>query len=1226
MSEVHRAKDLDSGAVVALKLVDMERDIAGECFRREVRALSTIEHPGVVRYVAHGQRDGRPFLAMEWLEGELLSKRLSRAGLSLPEAMAACTRLARALAAVHDAGFVHRDVKPSNVMLVAGKPELATLLDFGISRHADEVTTLPLVGKAIGTPGYMAPEQARASEWVDARADVFSLGCLMYKCLTGRRPFRGQDTTALMVKALFDDPPRPRRLRDALPEELEALLLAMLSKRAPQRPPDAQDVLAALGAFGDLDDDGRAPTSTDNPPLMERELRLTVVLLMRPPAAAGGAQSSRRPEWPLWSAAGERFGVRLEPTAAGTVAAVVPVEGSREEAFVRMARTALALRAVTPGAVLVVSTGRTQEDETDAVIDQAASKLAELRQEGVTIDKVMAATLAERFDVAEVDGDPVLLGELAGAARRSGRSRPFVGRERETRKLRKLFEACVADRASNAVLVSGPAGHGKTRLVRQLVDEVARIEPATLIWAGRGDVMRVGSPFALLSSAIVRWLGVSLADAPERRLSELTVRLSRDTPGTDAGAGARALSLLLGLDSPRSDHALFNEELVRAWINLVRAETAQRPLCLVLDDVQWGDIPSLALMTRTLEWTSDRPFFVLGASRDGEAPGFLERLELGALSSEASAFLARSIAGDALSAQALKDIVRRGDGNPFAIEALVQSMLEGDSSVPETALTVADMHLQRASPSARRVLRAASLYGDVFWTDATRAVLDDVLVEHELEELLALGLVRRGGLDRLRRHDQFHFPHSLLREAAYASLTPQDREAGHRIAAAWLEQAGETDPWPIAEHHRLGNEAATAIQHYRRSAALAFEAGDFETVVTRVNRALTSVSSDALAPEICCELFVMRAEAERWRGEPRIALEDAVRARDSALEGSAEYFRALGEMVSALGRLGDYERLGAELMRAVGVAAEGSARAAKVVALSPGSTQLAQAGRHEEASAVRTCVEELVAQGSLSALATLRVEQLRGFHAMVQGEPWRAAEHFGRARHGFLELGSSRNAAVEGVNEAHAAIEAGDYDHAMDVLRGTLETAKLLGLTAVQAFAHLNFGRLLLELGRVDEAEAEERTALQLGMRERGARIVGAARIQLARLALARGDAGLAEAEALTAVELLEIVPPLRAAARAMLARALLAGGRADEALEHARRAARAADQERGALFDALVRATHAQALLAAGRESEAREVARAAWDKLVARAEGRERFLSAPLFHRELRALSGSS
>jgi tetratricopeptide (TPR) repeat protein len=229
-----------------------------------------------------------------------------------------------------------------------------------------------------------------------------------------------------------------------------------------------------------------------------------------------------------------------------------------------------------------------------------------------------------------------------------------------------------------------------------------------------------------------------------------------------------------------------------------------------------------------------------------------------------------------------------------------------------------------------------------------------------------------------------------------------------------------------------------------------------------------------------------------------------------------------------------------------------------------------------------------------------------------------------------LELGSSRNAAVEGVNEAHAAIEAGSYAHATDVLERTFETAKLLGLTAVQAYAHLNFGRLLIELGREDEAEVEERSALELGMRERGARILGAARIQLARLALARGEAALAEAEALTAVELLEIVPPLRAAARAMLARALIAQDRVEEALEHARIAARSVAQDRGASFDALVRATHAQALQRAGLESEAREVARAAWNELLGRAQGlnaaeRDRFLSAPQFHRELRELSGS-
>src|SRR5262249_30644452 len=163
-------------------------------FANEARLLLELDYAGIVRGIAHGTTDdGRPYLAMQWLEGETLATYLERQRLTVDEAMRFTRQVAEALAVLHRRGIVHRDVKPSNLFLVDGKLERVTLLDLGIARAAEATGGFTAPGAIVGTPAYMAPEQARAERSIDARADVFALGCILFKCLTGRTPFVGED-------------------------------------------------------------------------------------------------------------------------------------------------------------------------------------------------------------------------------------------------------------------------------------------------------------------------------------------------------------------------------------------------------------------------------------------------------------------------------------------------------------------------------------------------------------------------------------------------------------------------------------------------------------------------------------------------------------------------------------------------------------------------------------------------------------------------------------------------------------------------------------------------------------------------------------------------------------------------------------------------------------------------------------------------------------------------
>ncbi|HWM86270.1 MAG TPA: serine/threonine-protein kinase, partial [Kofleriaceae bacterium] len=156
---VYRGIDRESGTPVAIKAANPES--AGDLrFRREVESLAALPHPAIVTYLGHGTFEDEPYLIMEWLEGEDLGTRLKRAALDLVEAVGIARQVAAALAAAHEKGIVHRDVKPSNVFLVEGQTDRVKLLDFGIARRAG-LATLTTTGMVVGTPSYMAPEQAR---------------------------------------------------------------------------------------------------------------------------------------------------------------------------------------------------------------------------------------------------------------------------------------------------------------------------------------------------------------------------------------------------------------------------------------------------------------------------------------------------------------------------------------------------------------------------------------------------------------------------------------------------------------------------------------------------------------------------------------------------------------------------------------------------------------------------------------------------------------------------------------------------------------------------------------------------------------------------------------------------------------------------------------------------------------------------------------------------------
>ena len=239
MGDVYLAEDTRSGDRVALKVLRAELtedERFRQRFEREGAIATRLDHPGVVRTIAAGEADGRLYLAMAYVEGSNLREILrSDAPLDVGRALHLVAQVADALDAAHRAGLVHRDVKPANV-LVTGTPgeERALVCDFGLARHISSVTSLTTDRGFVGTIDYVPPEQIEGGT-IDRRADVYSLGCLLYECLTGTKPFERESELAVVFAHLNDPPPRATERRPELPAAFDEVFAKALAKAPADR-------------------------------------------------------------------------------------------------------------------------------------------------------------------------------------------------------------------------------------------------------------------------------------------------------------------------------------------------------------------------------------------------------------------------------------------------------------------------------------------------------------------------------------------------------------------------------------------------------------------------------------------------------------------------------------------------------------------------------------------------------------------------------------------------------------------------------------------------------------------------------------------------------------------------------------------------------------------------------------------------------------------------------
>jgi tetratricopeptide (TPR) repeat protein/predicted Ser/Thr protein kinase len=1274
MGTVYRARDRVDGVDVALKILRGQEALDVERFAREANILATLAHPGIVRYVAHGvTATGEHYLAMEWLDGEELASRLSRRGLSMAESVTMVRRAADALSFAHARGLVHRDLKPSNLFLVRGDVERVKLVDFGIARLGHDEARVTRTGALVGTPGYMAPEQIQGSPAYDPRADVFSLGCVLFECLTGRPAFEGMNAMAVLAKILLQEIPRARSLRPSIPEALDDLVARMMARDPELRPRDAAAVAEELAQIdlgvlpggaapavdprrGSMLDTLNAPRTPSSLTLSEQRL-VSVVLAGDPDAAEQKASS--RPDLGELRRAVEPHGGHLDALAGGSLLVTTWTPGSAVDRAERAARCALALKQRFASLPVSIVTGRglVAERVVDGdMIERGVRALMGARGGAVLTDEITASMLGTRFRVDREGAAYLLRGERPapeGVPLLLGHATPCVGRARELSMLEGVFAGAVAEPVASAVLVVGAPGAGKSRLRREFLDAVRRRGEPVEILAGSGDSVGAGSPYRMLADAIRRAAGMREEEPIEVRRNKLAARVSRHL---DPGSARRVVAFIgeiagtpfpdegdEALRAARDNARIMGDAMRAAFEDWIAAECEAQPVLLVLEDLHWGDAATVRLVGSTLRNLRDLPLMVLVLARPEVHERFpnlwaereVQLIRLGPLSKKASEQLVRAALGASATVDVVERLVARAEGNPFYLEELVRAVHAGRAdALPDSVLGTVEARLDAEGVEAKRVLRAASIFGDRFSLRGVSALLGPEcdaagwLTTLAARELIAPAYDGIAGGSRARPasaggsagppsgEPHYVFCHALVREAAYAMLTGPDRVLGHRLAGEWMEKSGHTDALTIAEHFRQGEDPASAARWYLRAAEQALEANDLTAAVDRVTR---GVECGARGEELG-HLRLIQAEADVWRGELASAEENGLAAAELLPAGSTAWFRAVAQTVIAAGKQSGFDRIEERANRVVATAPAPGARSAQLLCLGECASFLLFGGRFAVSDAIFDRLKRAVPDPSqLEASVAAQLQQLYAFRAVYAGDPGAGLEGFEGALAALESAGDRRTACTVRSNLGFIFAELGDFESAEEALRGALAGAERMGLSEVATSAMQNLGHVLAFRGRLEEARLYEQRAVEAFQKLGDPRMEGVARTYLARIACLAGDRVVAEREARTAAEMLKAAPPLRAAALALLARVLLDLDRPAEALPIAREAHETLESL-GALEEgeSLVRLVWAEALRASGDRDEFARAARAACKRLLARADKisdpawRERFLTA--------------
>jgi tetratricopeptide (TPR) repeat protein len=1281
MGEVFEAIHLASGRNVAVKLLHEGRSTTADRarFDREGRAMQAVSHPNVCGAFDTGVTvDGALYLAMELLDGLDLGAALRRDGpLAEDEVIRIGTQAVAGLSALHDAGVLHRDLKPSNLFL-HGPGRDVKIVDFGLATFAwgSEGARLTRTGEIVGTPAYMAPEQARADDATPA-VDVYGLGTVLYHALTGSPPYVGESAFAVLMRMLSESAPRIEALSPHVSAGLASLVHAMMARDPAARPTlgrvsETLETLRSRRPTADMASDetqigltltaipgATAPSSRGTlkaVPLIEEQRLVTVVV------ASGVIDRSE-----IFAALRRRGAIPLlaSPTRIVGLFGAGSADGDEVE------RASLAARDIEAYATSVeISAGRTRGREllsTSAFADGAGARYgastggspipkavgsdgddSSQRPESVP-EASFSITRAGRIPTPSPDAAPLadLHFERLGPVVRSGvpdlLHLPFTGRESDLGELVARASRAFEDEEPQGILLLGAPGLGKTRLIAEVVAQLSERHDDLVVWNGRGESDRRFSSWQALVGAMRSALGLD-EDAGSDRiragLKELgsRLRLAPSLPRFLAVACGlppeQPLSpeLLAALDDPK----LMRDQLIATFGDVLEALAEESPVVLVLDDVQWVDAPTLDVVgallrrprSRILVLLSGRPQAVEQRPELFRTPGLDHRplKELTARASERlveAALAAHAVPAPKAIAAAL---VEQAGGNPFFISAIVEHVADafrrgGDDALDPNAfvlpLTVEgaiQARLDHLPSSDKDLLKRAAAFGVRFWERALTA-LGAADVTAALDRLDRAGLISKVSRreQRIPTESEHAFRQRAVREVAYGMLTEVQRRSLHAAAGHWLSHVDGVRPEEVAEHFTDAALPVDAAPFWATAAEQARRDGDLPMARVRLDAALEGTPVGATREA----LLLSRLSICFDLGLPGLVEQTLKELATETAPRSAAFEATLC-----------YYRGRMAITR--GQHREADEALATAEALHTGLGDLDALVRDAAGRALAALYGHL---GGAREHA-LQAVQLAGDRPSARTVALGALTHVLIAEGALSEARAAARDCHAAAVEAHdlakiqsslgdlayVAERLGRHDEARQALEAIIADSRRTGSVG---YAWHNLGLVLLAQGdAVGAVKAEER-ALTIARETGSPRLERYTLVYLARIHLAIGD--LDDAERL-ARDLLSAGPSLRSDIETVLAGVAVARGRYEDALRHVGAVREA--QQRGDLLEieADLDLAEIRALTALGRPEEARratERATRALDERARRAapdgELRDGFLNASPAHRLL-------
>jgi len=839
-----------------------------------------------------------------------------------------------------------------------------------------------------------------------------------------------------------------------------------------------------------------------------------------------------------------------------------------------------------------------------------------------------------------------------------GKPTPCVGRRRELAQLEAVYADCVEEEAPAAVLVMGPPGIGKTRLsvefLRRLRSDTDEGPGFEFIY-GRAESFGGGGAYGLIGSALRRFIGIRTSDTLDVRRHKVKTRIGRHLLPAAQHRVALFIGEALGipfddegeieLAAARRDGRLMADQVRLAFVTWLRSEAWERPVVFLLEDLQWGDRPSLNLIDAALELES-LPLLVLATARpelEVRVPTLWEsrdvtQISLRPLTSRAASNLVDHVLGEEIADAARDRLVRQADGNAFFLEELIRAHAQGDGTdaLPESVLGMVEARLSGLPSSSRLVLRAASVFGESFKAEAVSELCGSALssdaLNRELDSLREQELLLSRDDGPASLSGRFRFRSAVLREAAYKMLTDRDRRLGHKLAGEYLSRRGAGDALALGQHFLRGGDQASALPHMARAAKVALDANDFGGAYERAQLGIQCGAEGALLGE----LLLMQSESKLFQGDLEASSEHASGVIEHCEAATAEWFRAVGYAVFASSLTGREDALHRwiELLYDT-PSTEPDVALPHVIALLQAAVALNQRGQYHDAHAIM-----ILAQRRAESVPDVdrpllmgRMEGMRGILALSDGDLASASEHYRRSAQAYASCGNHRRACNMRISLGFTNMRLGLFKEADMELEEAGSRAAQMGLRHVAAVAWHNLGLTRALTGRVRAGLELELKAYAALKEEGDVRVSGTSLVYLAQIRMLAQDWEGAESHARQAVDELEAFPPARAMAWAVLSMALLEQEKRQKEALFAAREGYQALEELGTIEEGegVIWIAHARALMANDKRGEARLVLMRAIASLteqsikISDVEMRRRYLEAVPEHRQLMELAQS-